>query len=226
MSRDIKSINQLWEEVHELNRKHFPNHRLAPILGGGQTRNPEVMFVFINPTVRNISSDPAWEGPRFPFIGTRQIWRVFHRAGLFDDSLISKIEENSPWPIELAVEVEEFLRKEGFYLTNLVKWTGLDGSLPDRKKIALFLPLLVKEVEIVAPKRIVTFGSSPFEHLTGQKIKLGDYFSQISRHGLQSQEVLIGSTKVEDIPCYFPVGRGNPTRAVEILKLLKDLLPS
>lgn len=227
MSNDIKSVNQLWEQVHKLHHQHFPDHSLAPILGGGQTINPEVMFVFINPTARNISSDPNWQGPRFPFIGTKQIWRVFHRTGFLDDALIRRIEQNSPWSVELAEEVEEFLRKKGLYLTNLVKWTGPDGSLPDKKKIALFLPLMIKEVEMIAPRYIVTFGSLPFEYLTGRKIKLSDYYNEISMSGkLVPQSVRIGSFVAEVVPCYFPVGRGNPVRAVEILRLLNDLLSS
>lgn len=223
----VSDIKSLWEQVHKLHRRHFPNHHLAPVLGGGQTVNPEVMFVFINPTARNISSDPNWPGPRFPFIGTKPIWRVFHRAGFLDSVLIRRIEQNSLWSIGLAEEVEEFLRKKGLYLTNLVKWTGPDGSLPDKKKIALFLPLMIREVELVAPRYIVTFGSLPFEYLTGRKIKLSDYYDEISLSGrLVPQSVRIGNFVAEVVPCYFPVGRGNPARAVEILRLLNGLLLS
>ena len=220
MSRDI---NLLWEQVHKLHHRYFPGHHLAPILGGGQTKNPQIMFVFINPTARNISSDLNWKGPRFPFIGTKQIWRIFHRAGFLTPSLISLIEKNSRWSVEFAKELESFLQAQGLYLTNLVKWTGPDGSLPDRNKIDLFRPLLVREIEIVAPKYVVTFGSLPFKYLTGKTIKLGDYYDQVVRHGLQSEEVQVGSAKTKVIPCYFPVGRGNPRRATEILKLVNLL---
>ena len=119
--------------------------------------------------------------------------------------------------------MEGFLRERGIYLTNLVKWTGPDGSLPDRDKIGLFLPLMVREIEIVSPKYVVTFGSLPFKYLTGQVIKLKDHYNQVVRQGLQSEEVQIGSAKTRIIPCYFPVGRGNPRRAVEILKLVNLL---
>ncbi|OGC44836.1 hypothetical protein A2V54_02340 [candidate division WWE3 bacterium RBG_19FT_COMBO_53_11] len=176
------------------------------------------MFVFINPTARNTSSDRNWKGPRYPFIGTKSVWRVFHRAGFLTDSLISRIEENPEWSVEFASELEGFLRERGLYLTNLVKWTGPDGSLPDRKKVDLFLPLAVREIEIVAPKYVVAFGSLPYRYLTGRAIKLGDHYDQIVRQGLQPEEVQIGLAKTKVIPCYFPVGRGNPQRAVEILK--------
>ena len=85
------------------------------------------------------------------------------------------------------------------------------------------MPLLIREVEIVSPKYLVTFGSIPFKYLTGKTITLGDYYDQVVRQGLHPEEVQIGSAKVEVIPCYFPVGRGNPQRAVEILKLVNLL---
>src|SRR3972149_269595 len=188
----IENLEQLWEKVHELNSQHFPNHKLAPILGGGQAINPKIMFVFINPTARNTSSDQNWKGPRYPFIGTKSVWRVFHRAGFLTDSLISQIEENSDWSVEFASELEGFLRDRGLYLTNLVKWTGPDGSLPDRKKVDLFLPLMVREIEIVAPKYLVTFGALPYQYLTGRFVKLGDNYDQGVQQGVHPEEVRIG----------------------------------
>lgn len=220
----IGNLEELWEQVGDLNRKYFPENGLAPILGGGQTVNPKVMFVFINPTARNISSDPAWEGPRFPFIGTKPVWRVFHQAGFFRDDLMEVVERGI-WSVDFALQVQKFLEGQSLYLTNLVKWTGPDGSLPDRGKISLFLPLMIREVEIVAPKYIVTFGSLPFECLTGQKITLSDYYDQISKQEkLLPQVARIGAAFAKVIPCYFPVGRGDPARAIEILKLVEDLI--
>ena len=221
--QSCRSLSELWRYVGDLNKTHFSDNNLMPIVGGGQAANPKVMFVFINPTARNISSDPNWKGLRYPFIGTKSVWRVFHRAGFLTDSLISRIEENSGWSVEFADELEGFLRERGLYLTNLVKWTGPDGSLPDRNKINIFMPLLIREVEIVSPKYLVTFGSIPFKYLTGKTITLGDYYDQVVRRGLRPEEMRIGSVKAEVIPCYFPVGRGNPQRAVEILKLVNLL---
>jgi DNA polymerase len=84
-------LEELWDIVDELSKQHFPENSLKPILGNGRTVRPKVMFVFINPTHANISSDKNWQGPRFPFIGTKPIWRIFHRARLFDSALIEKV---------------------------------------------------------------------------------------------------------------------------------------
>lgn len=178
------------------------------------------MFVFINPTKRNISSDKKWKGPRFPFIGTKQVWRIFHRAGLFDDELMQQINNSSNWSVEFTNKVLEFLKKKEFYITNIVKWTGQDATLPDSEKIKLFLPILENEIGLVQPEYILTLGLIPFEKLTGQKIKLADYYEKITRSG-KLEFYNHNSTKI--IPCYFPIGRGNPGKAVEILKMVKKL---
>lgn len=222
--QDCSSLSQLWKCVGKLNRQHFPENSLAPIVGNGESQKPKFMFVFINPTKRNISSEKNWKGPRFPFIGTRQVWRVFHKADLFDYSLMDRINAGSDWTLEFTDKVLAFLKKRGFYFTNIVKWTGHDAGLPDSEKIKLFLPVLKKEIEIVRPKYAVAFGLIPFEGLTGKKIRLAEYYKTAVKSGkLKTYDLKVNSVKTKVIPCYFPVGRGNPKRAVEILKLLDGL---
>ena len=87
-----ENLEELWGMVDDINKQHFPENDLRPIVGNGKTSCPKVMFVFINPTHVNLSSDKNWQGPRFPFIGTKPIWRIFQRAGMFDDQLIDKID--------------------------------------------------------------------------------------------------------------------------------------
>ncbi len=218
------ALDELWALVDELNRRCFPENRLRPILGGGRTCRPKVMFVFINPTGRNIGSDTEWQGPRFPFIGTKQVWRIFHRAGLFDDGLMEYINHNREWSLEFTDRVLSFLKRKSFYLTNLVKWTGRDATLPDSEKIRLFLPILEKEIEIVHPRYIVAFGLLPFESIAKRKIRLGEYYAEVKRtKRLIPFEVRLGQATRKVIPCYFPVGRGNPEKAVELLRLVDSL---
>ena len=222
MVPNCQTLEELWKVVDDVNKKHFPENSLKPIVGNGKIFHPKVMFVFINPTHVNISSDSNWAGPRFPFIGTKAVWRVFHRAGLFDDELIDSINNSKSWSLELTNKVLDFLKSKSFYFTNIVKWTGSDASLPDSEKIELFLPVLEKEIEIVQPEYIVAFGLIPFENMAKQKIKLQDYYSSV----MQDKKLRFFGTsagQVKIIPCYFPIGRGNPKRAVEILRLINDL---
>ena len=224
MYQKYQRLEELWKVVDELNRKHFPENRLEPILGNGKTFRPKIMFVFINPTHANMSSYPDWQGPRFPFIGTKPVWKIFHRAGMFDDELIKEINNSKSWSLELTDKVLNFLRSKSFYFTNIVKWTGSDATLPDSEKIKLFLPILEREIEIVQPRYIVTFGLIPFENLTKQKIKLIDYYSNVMESKkLKFFEMKLGNFRTKIIPCYFPVGRGDPKKAVEILRLINSL---
>ncbi len=224
MIKNCQTLDELWNIVDEINTRHFPENNLRPILGDGHQSQPKIMFVFINPTHVNSSSDKNWIGPRYPFLGTKPLWRILHKAGLFDDHLIVKINNSKNWSLELSHEVLAFLKSKSLYLTNIVKWTGQDASLPNSEKINLFLPLLEKEIELVQPKHIVTFGLIPFENITRQKIKLKDYYYQI----MQEQKLTyynqeFNGFKTKIIPCYFPVGRGDPKKAVEILKFVSNL---
>lgn len=224
MLQDCETLDELWSKVFELNREHFPENNLMPIFGGGRIHKPRFMFVLINPTHTNQSSDPDWQGPRFPFLGKKDLWRVFYKAGLLNDELMGEIEDRSTWSVAFANKVLKFLDKKELYLTNIVKWTGHDANLPDSNKTNLFLPILEREIEMIQPEYIIAFGLIPFQGLTKQKIKLSEYYSDvISEQELKFYEVEVRSVRAKVIPCYFPVGRGDRKKAVEILKLLDSI---
>ncbi len=216
-------LEKLWNLVEEINLKNFGDNGLCPIFGNGKTEQPEFMFIFINPTHVNISSRKEWNGPRYPFIGTKAIWRIFDRAGLFDSKLMSTIEKTREWPVELAYKVLKHLDRKSFYFTNIVKWTGEDATLPDSRKTTLFLPILKKEIEIVRPKNIVTFGLIPFQKLVGEKIKLKEYYQKtiVKQFATPFEYKIDNNVKTRVFPCYFPIGRGEPKKAVEMLKIIR-----
>lgn len=221
MLEKISTLEDLWELVYDINKKNFPENDLMPVLGGGRKFKPKVMFVFINPTHVNTSSNREWKGPRFPFIGTKPFWRVVHRAGLFDNELMDTINNSKDWSLEFTDKVLQFLKNRSFYLTNIVKWTGQNANLPDAEKIKLFLPILEREIQIVQPEFIITFGIIPFENLSKQKIKLSEYYSKVMENKkLIFFEVNFGDFKTKLIPSYFPVGRGNPKKAADILRFV------
>ncbi|MBU0953527.1 MAG: hypothetical protein KKA90_03855 [Nanoarchaeota archaeon] len=214
------TLAELWKYVDDVNAKHFPENELRPILGAGKTKNPKIMFVLINPTIGNISSHPTWTGPRFPFIGRKHHWRVMHQAGFLDDKIMEHIEHATTWSPTFAEAVGKEMERQNIYTTNIVKWTGHDGSLPEKEKIALFLPILKREIELVQPEYIVTFGLIPFEALTNKTIRLRDYYTEAMKtKRLRTYPCASGDV----IPCYFPVGRGDPKKAVEILKLVRNI---
>ena len=63
-------------------QKIYGDPSLEPIYFGGCCNNPDICFVFMNPTGRNIASCPQWKGRRSPWIGTKNIWKLFYKIGL------------------------------------------------------------------------------------------------------------------------------------------------
>lgn len=64
---------------------------LDSIYNGGECINPDISFVFMNPTGRNIASSKNWKGLKSPWIGTKNIWTLFYNVGLLDDDVYKKI---------------------------------------------------------------------------------------------------------------------------------------
>lgn len=224
MIEKINTLKQLWNYVNNITKDNFPDNNLMPILGGGQEINPKFMIVFINPTSKNISSNKNWKGPRFPFIGRKRPWIEFHKVGLFNEELLNEIKANSNWSLEFTYNILEFLKRKGLYLTNIVKNTEYNADLPKANQINLYLPIFKKEIELVNPEYIIAFGLIPINALLKENIKLSEYYELIQKkNALIFYEIKINSKKYKVIPCYYPIGRGNPEKAIEILKRIKGL---
>lgn len=189
---------------------------LRPVPGNGSLK-PVVGFVFINPTYRNISASPGWKGPSYPFIGTKQWWNVLFRAGILPEHLASSIVNG--WDEELAQEVLSWMEQSGIWITNVVKTAYNHSRIPDMATMRAGASILMKELEILKPKFIVAMGAIPFRMITGKSIKLSEAYESLMRGRPLSETV--GSSTV--LPCYFPVGRGNPKRAEEMLRTYSNI---
>jgi uracil-DNA glycosylase len=214
----MSNLAELWNRIDECKDCFNSSNKLQHILGGGRENKPRAMFVFINPTHRNITSAPEYKGPRFPFVGTKEVWKVFHNAGLFSTELMEQINQGN-WNHELVRSVLNFLKESGFYFTNVSKCCNHDAALPNSEKIKKGEKTLLEEISIVRPKLIVTFGLIPTKVLTNTNIKLGTCLDEIRKgKDVVLQSKAIFGREYPLIPCYFPVGRGNPGKAIEILK--------
>jgi uracil-DNA glycosylase len=217
----MNRLAELWKRVDNCEDCSASSNKLNHILGGGKESKPKVMFVFINPTHRNITSSPKYKGPRYPFAGTKEVWKVFFNAGLFPHDLMEQVNLNK-WDQELIDSVLIFLRKSGFYFTNVSKCCNYNADLPNSQKIKKGEKLLFEEIEIVRPELIVTFGLIPTKVLTGMNLKLCDCLGEIRRgKDITRKSISIMGKNYPVIPCYFPVGRGNPSKAVEILRHIR-----
>lgn len=217
----VKDLQGLWTYTTKIHKQQFPESRLEPVMAGGKTIKPKVMFVFINPTYKNTSSDSNWKGERRPWQGTKYIWKIFSDAGIFSQVLLKEIQGKRTWDVEFADKVYKHIEDRDFYFTNLVKWTGENADLPNADKVKLFLPILLREIELVYPEKIVTFGLIPFNALCNVKLRLDDYYHEsLANNCLRSYEVAVRGNYFKVVPCYFPVGRGNPKRATKLLSML------
>lgn len=217
-------LADLWQIVDEIVLTYFPDDHLVPVPGGGAEKHPFIMGVLINPTARNASARPEWSGPRYPFVGVKPFWRVLHRAGFLDSEVMGTIESSGHWPPGLAEGVLNALRNEGIYLTNVVKRSYPDPDTPDRATLDMFLPVLKKEIDLVGPTLVVAFGRFPFFHLTGRTMHLADYHRSVTEKGtLNTFAIWVYSKAYRVIPCYFPIGRGDAGKTIDILRRLRSL---
>lgn len=193
-------------------------NKLQHIHGFG-AMNPRLMLILINPTYRNLSSDPRYRGPRFPFIGVRQLWRVLADGGFLSKSIAYSLPPRNGWQMEDTKKIQNELLRNKIFLTNVVKCCYSDSRYPKPEVIKDQVKILAEEIRMVKPKNIVAFGSLVYKILTERNIKLSSY-----RANAQGRRVYfenISGLSVPVIPSYFPVGRGNPRKAIMILKRVK-----
>jgi hypothetical protein len=221
-----KDIPQKLESLYKKFDERYKNStsELRPILGGGQFHNPKFLFLFINPTYLNISSSKNYKGKRrYPFIGVRYFWRLLSQARFIDKTIVNDIYKHG-WQIEDEIRIEKNLSKHGVYITNLVKATQKGPENPSKSVIQNDFALLEKEINIVNPKYIVAFGRLVFQTLTGKEIKLQRCLNDIKirKYKPYKSKKILGK-EYNVLPCYFPIGRGNPKKALRILSYINQM---
>ncbi len=209
--------------IEELNKKYvklqlkYGSKELDSIYNGGCTNNPDICFVFMNPTLRNIASLKTWKGRKSPWIGTKNIWSLFYELGLLDEEIYKKIREikGKDWTYEFADEVYECVSKHKYFITNLGKCTQVDAR-PLKDEVYLeYLKLLYKEFEIIKPKVIVLFGNQVSSIVLGTKVSVSECRRKMFTLKVKNQEYKVYSV-------YYPVGNGsfNAPKAIEDLKYI------
>ena len=195
---------------------------LRHVFGGGKAQTPKYFFLFINPTHKNISTQPTYAGRRrYPFMGVRHFYRELSQAGFVDAKIIADIYKRG-WQLEDENRIERNLHKEGVYITNFVKCARPDPSNPSLSSMRAHLPLLAQELEIVQPKFIVTFGLLPLSALAGTSFRMRDFLAA-ARNKTYAPVPSLALNKIsyKILPCFYPLGHGNPPKAQEILAYIK-----
>lgn len=132
---------------------------LDSIYNGGCDENPNICFVFMNPTGRNVASSKEWKGIKSPWIGTKNIWDLFYKVGLMDEEIyrLIKFIKPSEWTESFAKEVYDDVKKHKYFITNLGKCTQIDAKPLPNSVYKEYLNLMEKEIEIINPKVVILF---------------------------------------------------------------------
>ena len=94
--------------------------------------------------------------------------------------------------LDAFLELAE-LDRSALYVTNTVKFRPTKVSAagrtvnrpPTQEEVRLFVPWLMREIELVAPRCVVTLGNVPLKALTDRRMTIGEtHGSFIERNGL------------------------------------------
>ena len=106
----LEELKKEYEKMQQV----YGNQSLKSINFGGCDKNPDICFVFMNPTSKNIALNPSWNGIRAPWIGTKNIWDLFVVTNLFDIDIyhVIKNKKASEWDEEFAEKVYNEVKKK------------------------------------------------------------------------------------------------------------------
>lgn len=212
------NLQDLNKQYDKLQRKYGAKE-LNSIYNGGCDENPDICFVFMNPTGRNIASSKNWQGLKAPWIGTKNIWDLFFKLDLLDKNIYEHIKsiKGNEWTEEFAEEVYSNVKKHQYFITNLGKCTQVDArELPD-STYKEYLDLLKQEFNIIHPKVIILFGNQVSSIVLEEKISV----SQVRKKCFLKD---INGTKYKFYSVYYPVGNGrfNIDKSIEDIKWIID----
>jgi len=211
-------LDCLKNELDKLQRI-YGNSKLHAIYGAGCIKNPKYLLLFMNPTSKNIASFSKWTGLRAQWIGIKNIWKLFYSIGILDNDDFIKIKNGSKdiWTNQFVIDLYTKLSKKSVYITNLAKCTQDNAHNISDKVFKIYLENTLKEIEIINPQNIISFGNQVSSILLGKKTKVSDYVKK-------EKEVLkIHNKNFIVYPSYYPVGQGM-RNIKKVIKRLKNIL--
>lgn len=209
-------LEELKKEYDALQQKYGAKE-LDSIYFGGCEQNPEICFVFMNPTGRNIASKKSWQGLKAPWIGTKNIWDLFYAVGLLDQEIYEEIRKikGPDWTEEFAEVVYENVKKHKYFITNLGKCTQVDARPLLDKVFQNYVHLLEQEISIINPKVIILLGNQVSSIFLNQSISV----SQVRKKEFVKD---IAGKKYSCYAVFYPVGNGhfNIDKSIEDIRFI------
>lgn len=204
-------LKDLQKDYNKLQMKYGAKE-LDSIYNGGCENNPNICFVFMNPTGKNIASDKSWLGRKSPWLGTKNIWKLFYNVDLISKDTYNKIQNKKPkdWDYEFCDYVYDEISKNKIFITNLGKCTQIDARPLSDEVLKKYLDLLFKEIDIIKPKIIITFGNQVSSIILNKKIS-------VSQNRKVCHKININNNEYKVYSVYYPVGNGifNIDKSIE-----------
>jgi len=176
-SKDMQlQLYHLYTHRQKLQKKHGEKSLFA-IHGAGCIEKPNICFVFMNPTGKNISATKEWKGIRAPRLGTKNVWKIFLVRNIISQKTFEHIQnlKANEWTENFAEKLYKEIAKKKIYITNLAKCTQRDARPLGDKVFKDYLISTLEELAILQPKHIISFGNQVSSVLLGKKIKVSEY---------------------------------------------------
>lgn len=202
---------------YDVLQNRFGDKGLCTIYGAGETKSPKVCFVFMNPTSKNISTTSSWSGLRAPWLGTKNVWKLFNQIGILRDDLYKEIQEkkSTEWNNDFCNKVYSEIKKSGYFITNLAKCTKIDASPISNAVFKEYRNVMLEEIQLLNPKIVITFGNQVSSILLGKP-------TNVSSSRRVSHDLSIQRNTYRVFPVYYPVGQGmrNIGKAIEDIQYI------
>jgi len=209
----LKSLHKEYDRLQFLHG----DLSLKSIYGAGCLKNPKIMFIFMNPTAKNVSAKEKWKGLRAPWLGTKNAWNIFYELNLLSKFSFDKIRIMKPeeWTTDFSNNVYSELNSNKIFVTNLAKCTQLDARPLNNLVFKNYLDLMFKEIDLINPQNIITFGNQVSSILLEKKISVSNY------KGIKNEILKIKNKAFKVYPTYYPVGQGRRNMPLAIQRIKK-----
>ncbi|MCA9375414.1 hypothetical protein KC622_03730, partial [Candidatus Dojkabacteria bacterium] len=174
---DSLQLTSLFRDFDILQSQHGAS-RYNAIYGAGEIQKPKICLVFMNPTARNVSASQDWDGIRAPWVGTKNVWKMFYQLGIFTNyEIVQKIEKIKPdeWTPDFAYDLYSEVAKESIYITNIAKCTQEDARHVKNDVYKDYRDLMLQELDEIQPEATFAFGNQVSSVLLGRNISVSNY---------------------------------------------------
>ena len=128
---------------------------------------------------------------------------MFYKLGLIKKEQLTYIQnlQLKDWTSDFSEQLYKTISNNNVYITNLAKCTQPDARSLRDCVFKAYLGNIQREILLVRPKQIVSFGNQVSSILLGKSIKVSEY--------VNNHEILeIDGNTFKVFPTYYPVGQG------------------